>query len=164
MGVKNEKLLSPQMDRFFIEYMVESQLIPTSIDCKPGCEALLRKAAKLHHTFSFNLRDVDRVQHAVRELSSAAQFVAGSSLLRITAATWGIGLQFTVTREAWAEECGTLDYKTQRALPYHGSFNACRQALLKFAQNGSFQVDARSKAQTVWKKRPTHNKKNTKKS
>eukprot|EP00754_Rhynchopus_humris_P009636 Rhum_TRINITY_DN14060_c0_g1::Rhum_TRINITY_DN14060_c0_g1_i1::g.68214::m.68214 len=149
VGVKNEKLLSPQMDRFFIEFMVERQLIPTSIDCKPGCEALLRKAAKLHPTFTLNLRDVDRVQHAVRELATAAQFVAGSSLLRVAAEAWGIGMQFTVTREAWGEECGTQNRKVQRSLPYHSSFNACQQALLNFAQHGCFQVSVASKAQTA---------------
>ena len=148
-GVNKEKVMSPQAERFFVELMVEKLVIPTRVDFKPNCEAMVQKAVKVHDKFEFHVNDVDRLPRAMKVLQETVEANGGTQLLKMSATNIGIGVTITIEREEWQKERGHQASSIFKPLRFYDGPSAVAESVVRLAMEGDFQCGANGKAQLV---------------
>eukprot|EP01063_Lacrimia_lanifica_P038614 TRINITY_DN8253_c0_g1_i1.p1 TRINITY_DN8253_c0_g1~~TRINITY_DN8253_c0_g1_i1.p1 ORF type:complete len:614 (+),score=230.65 TRINITY_DN8253_c0_g1_i1:82-1923(+) len=150
-GPNNEQLTSPQMDRFFVEYMVEKMVVPETIDYKGSNSLdLLQKAVKLHQKFSFYLRDIDHLTGALRVLQELVTGCQGRYSLRVTAEPSGIGMIFSMVREKYDDVLSVANRAWSKNLRFQDGVNSLGMQLQAITREQEYlSITSTNRVQTT---------------
>eukprot|EP01060_Flectonema_neradi_P003255 TRINITY_DN12086_c0_g1_i1.p1 TRINITY_DN12086_c0_g1~~TRINITY_DN12086_c0_g1_i1.p1 ORF type:complete len:221 (+),score=41.87 TRINITY_DN12086_c0_g1_i1:420-1082(+) len=120
-GTNQERLLTSQLDRFFVEWMVEKVEVPKVIDHKIGSEEHLKVAVRTREEFQYKVNDSEKIVSTAMVLSK--YLISRPHSFRVTARAEGIGMVFTATKDDSQEEKMKLIRKNTTHLPYQSGFN-----------------------------------------
>eukprot|EP00659_Diplonema_papillatum_P015319 gene15319-23415_t len=141
-GPGQEKIASPQLDRFFIEFMVERMTVPDVIEHKQGSDATLATAMKTHSSFTYLLKDIEKLIGALHRLTEISVAAAGKHSLQIVALTHGLGIQFEITKKPYDAHRSLQNRDISRQIRYSDGTTATTQKIAQLHEEGAFQAAA----------------------
>eukprot|EP01064_Diplonema_japonicum_P028466 TRINITY_DN4369_c0_g6_i1.p1 TRINITY_DN4369_c0_g6~~TRINITY_DN4369_c0_g6_i1.p1 ORF type:complete len:594 (+),score=97.83 TRINITY_DN4369_c0_g6_i1:34-1815(+) len=144
----NDKMSTPQLDRFFVEYMVEKLVVPEVIDHKKGSEDILLRALRSLSEFTYVLKDMERLHGALLVLSSVVTANIEKCVLLISTTPHGLGLSFKIKKVSPTPLATTMTRGKMKQIRYGDGVQGVVNMLKKHIDGGeAFQTIAGNRSQ-----------------
>ena len=133
-GTNQERLLTSQLDRFFVEWMVEKVNVPRVIDHKVGSEEPFKIAVRTREEFVYKVNDCDKIVSTAMVMAEG--LTGRPHSFCVVAKPEGIGMVFTIRKDDSDDNKMKLNRKHTANLPYQGGFQRLVEVLEKRLSEG----------------------------